>query len=168
MPVCQLIKPDSPSGSGRRGAAGRDSVQHQSRAASVQAATADKASSRLLLILSGTWVVRFGARALGERRRRRTCVVEQPSDRSPGPARRSGPGQRTDRGHDHGMSSALPPVFRTAATVRSAWSRPARTVADCPRSESLPAAGGQPGSCKETAMCRRANHAGVSATAHIG
>src|SRR5687767_10531355 len=58
-----------------RGAAGRDSVQHQSHAASVQAATADKASSRLLLILTGTWVVRFGARALGERRRRRSCVV---------------------------------------------------------------------------------------------
>src|SRR5688572_10878924 len=66
------------------------------------------------------------------------------------------------------MSSALPPVFRTAATVRSAWRRPARTVADCPRSEPLPAAGGQPGSCKETAMCRRADHAGVPATAHIG
>jgi ANTAR domain len=36
---------------------------------------------------TGTWVDRFGARALGERRRRGTCVVEQPSGRSPGPAR---------------------------------------------------------------------------------
>jgi hypothetical protein len=75
---------------------------------------------------------------------------------------------RTDPRHDHGMSSALSPVSRRAATVRSAWRRPARTVADCPRSESLPAAGGQPGFCKETAMCRRADHAGGSAIAHIG
>jgi hypothetical protein len=66
------------------------------------------------------------------------------------------------------MSSALSPVSRMAATVRSAWRRPARTLGDCPGSEGLPAGGGQSGSCKETAMCRRADHAGVSATAHIG
>jgi hypothetical protein len=79
----------------------------------------------------------------------RTCVVEQPSRRSPGPARRSRPGQRTDPRHDHGMSSALSPVSRRAATVRSAWRRPARTVADCPRSESLPAAGASQGSVRK-------------------
>jgi hypothetical protein len=55
-----------------------------------------------------------------------------------------------------------------AATVPSAWRRPARIVVGCPRSESLPAARGQPGSCRETAMCRRADRAGVSATPHIG